>query len=131
MKICFNCKINKDETDFFKKAAAKDGLQPNCKICANKYYEKKGVVTKYIERNKKTRSRNKALLGEYKSRLCCTQCGETHPACLDFHHKDTNKFKDVADMAASTYKWENILNEIQKCIVLCANCHRKEHFINK
>lgn len=131
MKVCFTCKVNKNEIDFFKKAAAKDGLQPNCKICANKYYQKPGVVTKYIDRNRNTRSKNKALFEEYKSKLYCVRCNETHPACLDFHHTNTNKFKGVAEMAASTYKWEIILNEIQKCIVLCANCHRKEHFNNK
>ena len=56
-------------------------------------------------------------------------CGENHPACLDFHHKDKkDKSFNVAIMASSGYSIEKIKEEIAKCIVLCSNCHRKEHY---
>ena len=128
MKVCYTCKLEKDETEFFKKAATKDGLQPNCKKCANRYYEKPGVVDKYVARNKRNRESNQDKLAALKIGLVCTQCGESHPACIDFHHPNDDKRKGVAEMGCNTYKWETILEEINKCVVLCSNCHRKVHW---
>lgn len=66
-------------------------------------------------------------LREYKSRLVCS-CGEDHIACLEFHHPDPAE-KEIAVSQAITDGWsrERVLQEIKKCIVLCANCHRKIH----
>jgi len=81
----------------------------------------------------KTTLRKKRLLAwfrELKSKLKCSRCSESHQACLDFHHRDPKtKEKEVA-ATVSNYGWakERILKEIAKCIVLCANCHRKEHW---
>ena len=53
-------------------------------------------------------------------------CGEKDIACLDFHHIN-NKVRDVS----SLIKNENLNKvklEIEKCIVLCSNCHRKLHY---
>ena len=54
--------------------------------------------------------------------------GENHSACLDFHHKDASK-KDfsVANIKGMGWGKEKVLLEIQKCMVVCANCHRKIH----
>lgn len=65
----------------------------------------------------------------YKSTLSCAQCGESHPACLDFHH-NRDKDSSVADMAWQGFSKDRILSEIAKCVVLCANCHRKIHYID-
>ena len=64
---------------------------------------------------------------EYKKTLECTQCGESHWACLEFHHPHNNKDKAVSNMAAAGYSKNRIMKEINKCVVLCANCHRKVH----
>jgi|SRR3712207_5953769 len=68
---------------------------------------------------------------EYKSTLFCVRCGENHPACLEFHHLEgkTGKWDEVSDMVRRLLSKERILAEIAKCEVLCANCHRKEHYI--
>lgn len=58
----------------------------------------------------------------------CARCHETNPACLDFHHVDkAEKEMAVGKMISFGYARNRIKNEIEKCIVLCANCHRKEH----
>lgn len=69
---------------------------------------------------------------EYKEALCCTICGEDHPACLDFHHRDPNE-KEMEISTALSYGWskERILVEIEKCDILCSNCHRKLHWDEK
>lgn len=59
--------------------------------------------------------------------LTCVICGEKDVACLDFHHiKD--KYDQVSHM--QTHSLNKINQEINKCIVLCANCHRKLHYYN-
>ena len=66
---------------------------------------------------------------EYKSSLVCTQCGETHIACLDFNHVDSStKDFSVSTMVNHGLSITRIKNEISKCIVLCSNCHRKLHW---
>lgn len=65
---------------------------------------------------------------EFKRTLRCAHCGEDHPATLDFHHANGGKDISVALMANSGFSQESILAEAAKCVVLCANCHRKEHF---
>ena len=70
-----------------------------------------------------------AWLDKYKSKLSCVKCGEKHPACLDFHHRDS-KTKDfsLAIVKGWGYGRERMLSEIKKCMVICANCHRKVHY---
>ena len=62
----------------------------------------------------------------------CKACGEKHPACLDFHHRDpatkTRGARDgcVAQMAGRG-RVAMMLAEIEKCDLICSNCHRKLH----
>lgn len=77
---------------------------------------------------------NKKLMVEKLNNLklekgCCELCGDYHPACcFDFHHvNELNKKTEVSKLASKGYKWETIEKEIQKCIMLCAPCHRKIH----
>lgn len=65
---------------------------------------------------------------DYKARHCaCEVCGESHPACIDFHHL-SEKEMEVSQMVNHGFSKENILAEIDSCRTLCSNCHRKEHF---
>ena len=52
----------------------------------------------------------------------CVDCGETDPVVLDFDHL-RDKTKNVSALLKST--WTRILREIEKCDVVCANCHRR------
>jgi hypothetical protein len=72
--------------------------------------------------------RLKVWLRDLKKTLKCSRCGEDHPACLQFHHKDP-KSKEVSLSQVYKLGWgqERILAEIAKCEVLCANCHFKHH----
>jgi len=57
----------------------------------------------------------------------CSQCDEDRPPALDFHHEGV-KGDDVSAMVNDGYARSRIREEIDRCIVLCANCHRKEHY---
>lgn len=59
----------------------------------------------------------------------CVECGYRGYAALVFHHKDeTQKVAGVSDLL--TGKFENALEEVKKCVLLCANCHREHHADN-
>lgn len=77
---------------------------------------------------KASREELRQFIKDYLSNKKCARCPENHIACLDFHHKDpsTKDFK-IAEAATKRYSKTKILREIEKCEILCANCHRKEH----
>lgn len=66
---------------------------------------------------------------EYKRTLNCSKCGENNPACLEFHHsnKNSKEFEISESFEKMGYSKDRIMDEISKCVVLCANCHRKLH----
>src|SRR5271169_3015483 len=65
----------------------------------------------------------------FKSTLKCKNCPESHPACLEFHHRNpAEKEFNITQAWRLGYSWKRILKEIEKCDVLCANCHRKLHW---
>ena len=67
-------------------------------------------------------------LVELKHQLRCNRCGEAHPGCLQFHHPDpAAKEVTVADAVRRGWRRSRIVQEIEKCEVLCANCHAKHH----
>jgi hypothetical protein len=67
-------------------------------------------------------------LQEYKKTLKCMDCGESDPICLLFHHVIRDlKIEAIYKMVENNYTIEEIHKEIDKCIVLCWNCHLKLH----
>jgi hypothetical protein len=74
------------------------------------------------QRNQENRVKLRAL----KETLKCNRCSENRAAALQFHHKDPS-IKQL-DISRAVWKrsWKWILREIDKCEVLCANCHAVE-----
>ena len=79
------------------------------------------------------RLENIAWYKDYKSKLFCAECSEKHPACLQFHHKDRKEksFTISHIVGSSTYSLKTIIKEIEKCEVLCGNCHAKRRWKEK
>lgn len=64
-----------------------------------------------------------------KSTLVCARCGESSPVCLQFHHRDPRtKSFEVSAMVRDGRSQAAIEAEIEKCEVLCANCHLIHHW---
>jgi hypothetical protein len=81
-----------------------------------------------IELNRAWRAKIKQEFSEYKSTLKCQLCPESESICLDFHHIDpTKKDRSVGEMFRYGPSMKQLMDEVDKCVVLCANCHRKVH----
>lgn len=63
----------------------------------------------------------------YKLYKSCLICGESEPACLDFHHISNDKEINIADAIRCGWSLDKIKKEIEKCVIVCANCHRLIH----
>jgi len=131
-KKCTQCNLEKEFTEFFVKNKEKKLLHSQCKSCYNRKRKSKEHYNKYkneyLERINKRKAikinENRQKLLEYFKEHSCIKCGETNPIVLEFDHRDEkDKKRGIATMMTS-YNWETILVEIEKCDVLCANCHR-------
>jgi DNA-binding CsgD family transcriptional regulator len=104
------------------------------KSTVRKYINKKRVIQKpeelrrnNYERVKNRRQLHKKMAVDYKGGKC-ERCG--YDKCiwaLSFHHKDPSQ-KDFIISQYSTFKWEKIQKELDKCMLLCNNCHSEEHY---
>lgn len=80
-------------------------------------------------RQQRKRARLRSEVRSIKERAACTDCGESHPACLQFHHRDpSTKLDRINRLMAESKSRDVIMAEIAKCLVLCANCHAKRHW---
>lgn len=127
--MCSKCQLSKEEIEYHKKANGK--LYSQCKSCHAEYRKSHYHNNKqyYIDKAVKWKEAYQEWFYEIKSKLKCELCGEDHLACLDFHHDDpNNKEMGVSYLLQRCASKEKILNEIEKCKVACANCHRKLHW---
>lgn len=134
IKKCSKCKKNKQSSSYNKNKLKKDGLQTTCKKCSqitSKQYYADHTDEHRIKTLARTRKRRKELkrrINEVKQRLGCSICNESNPCCLDFHHLHPNQKKFAIGAAPNLVeRWEKIVEEIAKCVCICANCHRKTH----
>lgn len=134
IKTCTCCKVNKPLEDFNKNKLRKDGLQTMCRICSSKrskkYYQEHTEKhrTEIRQRRNRKRREMRSLINGIKAKYGCRACEEKDFVCLDFHHlcADVKDFT-VAQAIAFEWKLEKLIAEINKCVCLCANCHRKVH----
>jgi len=87
-------------------------------------YQKNREARKYIQRVKHT-SRKAEMLALHGTEAC--PCGESRPWCLCFHHRDA-KAKEFS-ISLNTYRPnDDLIEELNKCDVLCHNCHANLHY---
>jgi len=92
---------------------------------SRKYYEKN--KEKIIAASKASKKKGRKEWQEWKQQQCCAVCGETHHATFDFHHIDPTTKTAAVNELIRDGKFARAWEEVKKCIVLCANCHRKLH----
>lgn len=141
MKVCSKCKI-KQPLDAFRKAPHhRDGLTSACKKCCNKvsmiYYH--ANKSKYKITRRRLRHSRKQLINSCKN-VPCKDCKIKYPYyVMDFDHvrgtknflisqagygTNTNGTKRYLK-SSNSVSVENLILEIEKCDVVCSNCHRE------
>lgn len=132
-KKCSNCEKYFDISNFNWKLKKANKRSSKCKTCTNEYCRKHYQDNKelYKERSKfhtrRYAKEGRKLIYEFKLSNPCASCSESNPVVLEFHHIDPKKKRnDVSNMATHGYSIESIEKEIEKCIILCANCHRRK-----
>lgn len=77
------------------------------------------------ERKRQARDRNKEYIRQIKEKHPCADCGEHyHYSQMDFDHITGKKRHNLARYANSAVSIATIKDEIKKCEIVCANCHR-------
>ena len=121
--VCSKCKIDRKLNEFSKR---KKGY---CLPCNRKYQRFHYLTHKTRYRRQRTERKLaiKELINLEKSKPC-TDCRKKYPYCvMDFDHKSDKKF-NVSQGLVEGYSWERIKKEIDKCELVCANCHRIRTF---
>ncbi len=126
MKKCIQCKIDKEITEYRKKGNTTQSKCKDCmKIADKEYY--KNYINKNIGRKEELETARYEKIKEelwlIKSNPCIDCKNKYHPFCMDFDHlKD--KTKNISDMLNSGCSLDAIKKEIEKCELVCSNCHR-------
>jgi len=92
---------------------------------SRKHYEANKERTKL--RTRTTKAKEKKKWYTYKATLKCANCGFSHIAAMDFHHEDPRTKLGSVHEFVSNGQFAKAYEEMKKCIVLCANCHRIHH----
>lgn len=90
-------------------------------------YREKNGRAKAVAHNRKERAKRKLIVDEYKLKHGCARCGyKQYAPAIDAHHTGEKNFC-IADGVKECKSIEAILAELEKCELVCANCHRVEH----
>ncbi len=101
-----------------------EGWELYCPSCLHKMLKTRGISSTTIRM-----IRNREFLKNYKKNKKCAICGyKKCPEILDFHHENAkSKFGDVSKLARTLKSIAVIKHEIEKCTLICPNCHREVH----
>lgn len=127
-RVCKHCNQIKPLTDFPKHKDCILGRQPKCKACnyerVKDWYNKNRKRRQDIS-NERLRKRKQAAIKRFGNK--CADCANSFADCVyDFHHVDGTK--EMNPSHAFQLSEKRMLEELNKCTMLCANCHRLRHF---
>ena len=124
MKSCQSCKLQKEESDFVKNTKI-------CRVCNNtkikNFYKNNSSYRQSVKiRSALATQLHRKIINEFKSFYGCYFCAEIDPICLQFHHLNPTE-KDFEIHGGTKSSLNRYKQEIDKCEILCANCHLKVH----
>jgi hypothetical protein len=129
-RACTKCGVVKPIEDFGWKDRPRGKRHAVCKPCtavrSNKWYyqNKEAHIQNVMVHKESARAEAREYVWDFLATHPCISCGETDPIVLEFHHR-SGKEKEISRMVADGLSVATIQNEIDKCDVLCANCHRR------
>lgn len=89
------------------------------------YHLGEGQKEKTRDRSNRSRTLLKRKLWEIKEQSGCMDCGEMYPHwMLDFDHRPEHDKIDSPSQITHKYSWDRAIEELNKCDIVCPNCHR-------
>lgn len=128
-KVCRVCKIEKELQDFHPNKQCRFGVVATCRTCT------KIRLDPWLEKTKQKRHKKQNENGRLRKRMavekfggCCLHCKGVFPDCVfEFHHLDPSQ-KDENPSNTMSWSIERMWKELDKCVMLCANCHKIVHW---
>ena len=135
VKECSKCHQILPLDNFRWKNKSLNKKHSQCKQCQSladkKHYAESEKRRKAVRQLTDLQKQSNIEFIEFKKQQGCQKCGEKRFYVLDFHHKNPNeKVNEIAHMIKSS-SIDNLEKEINKCVLLCANCHREWHYLEK
>jgi hypothetical protein len=122
MKTCRRCKQDKPLEQFSFRSISLNTHHTICKTCtnieiSNHYYNNKEY---YITKAKRNTKKFREFVNKYKESRPCSDCGNYYPSyVMDFDH-----LRDKTINVAKVWDKSSFLAEVEKCEIVCSNCHR-------
>src|SRR5262249_12655903 len=132
-RLCRRCRIAKpiDGFPFVNERQGRRRFICNaCRAVYNREHykaNKLAYVQKARDWRKSRRIELRTIVWEYFNTHPCIDCGESDPVVLEFDHVSKKKEAEVAVLVHKAVSIETLMEEIAKCEVRCANCHRRRH----
>lgn len=131
-KVCTSCKCKLPVSDFNWKIK-NVRLNTWCKECTRKHIRdhyrrnRDYYLNKARKRNAILRKKGYEYIADYLIQHPCVDCGESDILVLEFDHINRNsKYGNVGTLIRAAGSFQKIIEEISKCEVRCANCHRRK-----
>ncbi|MEM7335551.1 MAG: hypothetical protein AAF490_25970 [Chloroflexota bacterium] len=134
MKQCVHCKEFKPFKEFAWSNKKQQVHQKHCRACMSKFNKAsyaKADKQKIYENRTKRREVARRYVWDYFEQNPCVDCGESDPRLLEFDHVRGEKKASISELASGRYSIQTIQDEIDKCEVRCASCHRKKTYIDR
>lgn len=124
MKKCSKCEECKPIEGFSYKSKARDIRNSTCKACAREYTRQHYRDNKdyYLKKKIRTKKRYQKEYYEWLMDQSCVDCGIDDFRVLEHDHLRDKEF-NISHMVGQR-SLKGLMSEIEKCDVVCANCHR-------
>jgi hypothetical protein len=129
IRKCYRCGELKPIEDFAWRRRGQGQRDSFCRPCRSAYgrehYEanRQRYIDQAAKVKRRLRGERTRYLIEYFKANPCVDCGESDPVVLEFDHVSDKAFAIGGELTRRS--WKSILAEIEKCEVVCANCHRR------
>lgn len=130
LRICRKCRRPAAPERFSWKRRARQERQSWCVECQRTYHRewysknRQTVIARVRRNDKRLKARLAQLKWQYLEAHPCIDCGESDPVVLEFDHIG-GKDAEVSALCRRGVSWRRVLQEIARCEVRCANCHRR------
>lgn len=127
-KVCRECKVEKELSQFHPNKQCAKGVVGTCRSCTREristWYSNNRARRQEVV-NETNRKRKRKIVDHFGDK--CLDCNQTFPQYVyQFHHLDPTE-KDVNPSYAMTQRPSKMWEELNKCVMLCANCHLIRH----